>query len=172
VERRRAGQVRNHERPPEQSDDLHECGRHPKPRRAPVQPPRNRRQLETEIFGKRILITDREDWSVAEVVAGYRSQSDAEFSFRQLKDRHVVSFSPMRHWTDHTIRVLALQLAHLMRRTALQAGMRYSVREMLAQLAGIGESVLIYPRPEVDPKPVACSPKPPPNKTDSPGNSG
>ena len=56
----------------------------------------------------------------------------------------------MRHWTDRTIRVhlftrvLALQLAHLMRRTALQAGMRCSVREMLPQLAGIGESVLIY----------------------------
>lgn len=110
-----------------------------------------RAALETEIFGKRVLITDREDWSVAEAVAGYRSQPDAEFSFRQLKDRHVVSFSPMHHWTDHTIRVhlftcvLALQLAHLMRRTALQAGMRYSAREMLAQLAGIGESVLIYP---------------------------
>ncbi len=110
-----------------------------------------RTALETEIFGKRVLITDREDWPVAEVVAGYRSQSDAEFSFRQLKDRHMVSFSPMHHWTDHTIRVhlftcvLALQLAHLMRRTALQAGMRYSVRELLTQLAGIEESVLIYP---------------------------
>lgn len=47
--------------------------------------------LETEVFGKRILLTDREPWSVAEVVAGYRSQSDAEFSFRQLKDpRRVV----------------------------------------------------------------------------------
>lgn len=92
-----------------------------------------------------MLITDREDWSVAEVVAGYRSQSDAEFSFRQLKDRHVVLFSPMRHWTDHTIRVhlFTCVLALLMRRTALQAAMRYSVREM-AQLAGIGEGVLIY----------------------------
>jgi transposase len=110
-----------------------------------------RAALEAEIFGKRVLITSREDWPIAEVVAGYRSQSDAEFSFRQLKDRQVVSFSPMHHWTDHNIRVhlftcvLALQLAHLMRRIARQAGLHYSVRELLAQLAGIGESVLIYP---------------------------
>jgi hypothetical protein len=110
-----------------------------------------RAELEAEIFGKRVLITSREDWPIAEVVAGYRSQSDAEFSFRQLKDRHVVSFAPMHHWTDHNIRVhlftcvLALQLAHLMRRTARQAGLRYSVRELLAHLRGIEETVLIYP---------------------------
>ena len=83
-----------------------------------------RAELETEQFGKRVLITDRDDWPVAEVVAGYRSQSEAEFAFRQLKDPHEVSFSPMHHWTDHNIRVhtftcvLALQIAHLMRRHA------------------------------------------------------
>jgi transposase len=110
-----------------------------------------RTALEEEIFGKRVLITSREDWPIAEVVAGYRSQSEAEFSFRQLKDRQVVSFAPMHHWTEHNIRVhlftcvLALQLAHLMRRTTRQAGLCYSVRELLAQLGGIGESVLIYP---------------------------
>jgi transposase len=103
------------------------------------------------VFGKRVLIIDREDWPVAEVVAGYRSQSDAEFSFSQLKDRHVVSYAPMHHWTDHTIRVHlfarvpGLQLAHLMRREARRGGLRLSVRELLSQLAGIEESVLIYP---------------------------
>src|SRR5680860_1713888 len=90
-------------------------------------------------------------WSVAEIVAGYRSQSDAEFGFRQLKDPHAVSFSPMHHWTDHNIRVhtytcvLALQIAHLMRRQAEPAGLHLSVRALLDQLAGIAETVLIYP---------------------------
>ena len=107
--------------------------------------------LETEIFGKRILITNQEKWPVADVVAAYRSQSEAEFSFRQLKDPHVVSFSPMHHWTEHNIRVhtftcvLALQIAHLMRRQADQAGLHLSVRELLDHLAGIQETVLIYP---------------------------
>jgi hypothetical protein len=79
-------------------------------------------------------------------------QSDLllEFSFRQLKDPHVVSFSPMHHWTEHNIRVhvftcvLALQIAHLMRRRARLAGLDLSVRELLHQLAGIGETVLLY----------------------------
>ncbi len=110
-----------------------------------------RAALEEEIFGKHVLITSHDDWPAAEVIAGYRSQSEAEFSFRQLKDPHVVSFSPMHHWTEHNIRVhvftcvLALQTAHLMRRKAALAGLRLSVRELLAQLAAIGETVLIYP---------------------------
>jgi hypothetical protein len=89
--------------------------------------PGARAALEEEIFGKHVLITDHADWPAAEVIAGYRSQSEAEFSFRQLKDPHVVSFSPMHHWTEHNIRVhvftcvLALQLAHLMRYRARQA---------------------------------------------------
>ena len=83
--------------------------------------PTKRKALETRVFGKRILITDHDDWPVADVVGGYRSQSEIEFGFRQLKDPHEVSFSPMYHWTDHNIAVhtftcvLALQLAHLLR---------------------------------------------------------
>ena len=106
--------------------------------------------LEEELFGKHVLITDHDDWPVADVIAGYRSQSEAEFSFRQLKDRGVVSFSPMHHWTEHNIRVhvftcvLALQIAHLMRLKARRAGLDLSVRVLLAQLAGIGETVLLY----------------------------
>ena len=113
--------------------------------------PDARQQLEDDLFGKHVLITDHDHWTVTQVVAGYRSQSEAEFSFRQLKDRHVVSFSPMHHWSEHNIRVhvltcvLALQIAHLMRLQAERAGLHLSVRELLAHLAGIGETVLIYP---------------------------
>ncbi|MDQ2875409.1 MAG: IS1634 family transposase [Actinomycetota bacterium] len=110
-----------------------------------------RAALEEEIFGKHVLITSHDDWPVPEVVAGYRSQSEAESGFRQMKDPRVVSFSPMHHWTEHSIRVrmftcvLALQLARLMRHRARQAGLDLSVRALLAQLAAIGETVLIYP---------------------------
>jgi transposase len=109
-----------------------------------------RTALEEEIFGKHVLITDHDDWPVPEVIAGYRSQSEAEFSFRQMKDTRVVSFSPMHHWTEHNIRVhvftcvLALQIAHLMRLRAARAGLRMSARELLRELAGIGETVLLY----------------------------
>jgi transposase len=112
--------------------------------------PGARAALEEELFGKHVLITSHDDWPAPEIIAGYRSQSEAEFSFRQLKDTRVVSFSPMHHWTEHNIRVhvftcvLALQIAHLMRRRARQAGLDLSVRELLRELAGIGETVLLY----------------------------
>ena len=109
-----------------------------------------RAALEEEIFGKHVLITGHDDWPAAEVIAGYRSQSEAGSAFRQMKDTHVVSFSPMFHWTEHNIRVhvftcvLALQLAHLMRLKAGRAGLDLSVRELLRELGGIGETVLLY----------------------------
>jgi transposase len=112
--------------------------------------PAAKRQLATALFGKRILFTDREDWPLAEVVAAYRAQADIEAGFRQLKDPKVVSFSPMFHWTDQKIRVhvfycvLALAVAHLLRRQAAQAGLHMSVRELLGSLAGIQETVLLY----------------------------
>jgi len=109
-----------------------------------------RRQLEDRMFGKRLLFTNHTDWPVARVIAAYRSQSDIESGFRQLKDPQVISFSPMHHWTDQKIRVhvfysvLALTVAHLMRREAADAGLHLSVRELLAELAGIEETVLLY----------------------------
>ncbi len=76
-------------------------------------------------------------------VAGYRSQSEAEFGFRQLKYPHVVSFSPMHHCTEHNIRVhfftcvLALHIAHLMRLHSRLHCLHLSVRALLYTLAGI-----------------------------------
>jgi len=111
---------------------------------------RARHRLEAKLFGKRILFTNRDSWPVDDVVAAYRSQSEIEAGFRQMKDPHVVSFSPMHHWTDSKIRVhvfycvLALAIAHLMRRQTEHAGLHLSVRELLAALAGIQETVLLY----------------------------
>ena len=87
-----------------------------------------------------------------------RAGAEAESSFRQLKDPRVVSFSPMHHWTEHNIRVhlftcvLALQIAHLMRLNARRAGLDLSVRALLAELAGIGETILLYPGDRGRPK--------------------
>jgi len=57
----------------------------------------------------------------------------------------------MFHWTDPHIRVhvfycvLALAVAHLMRREANRAGLPLSFRQLLGHLAGIQETVLLYP---------------------------
>ncbi|MCA1682168.1 MAG: IS1634 family transposase, partial [Actinobacteria bacterium] len=69
--------------------------------------PKARAALEAELFGKRVLFTDKakDVAPMAQIVADYRSQEAVEADFRQMKDPKVVSFSPMFHWTDHKIRV-------------------------------------------------------------------
>lgn len=114
--------------------------------------PKARAALEGELFGKRILFSDkdRDAAPTAAIVTDYRSQEAAEGDFRQMKDPKVVSFSPMFHFTDHKIRihafycVLALMVARLMTREADRAGVHLSVRELLGALAGIQETVLLY----------------------------
>lgn len=109
------------------------------------------RALEDEVFGKRVLITDREDWSVAEVIVAYRSQWQVEHGFRQLKDPDHVAVAPMFHWTDQKIAVhlftcvLALGVIRLMTREARRAGLHLSADQVLDELAGIEETVLLYP---------------------------
>ena len=111
-----------------------------------------RTALEEELFGKRILFSDKtaEQAPTARIVADYRSQEAVEGDFRQMKDPKVVSFSPMFHWTESKIRVhvfycvLAFMAARLMVREAGRAGMHLSVRALLSSLAGIEETVLLY----------------------------
>ena len=113
---------------------------------------RARAALEEEIFGKRVLVTDKakELAPTAAIVSDYRSQEAAEDDFRQMKDPNVVSFSPMYHWTEQKIHVhafycvLALMTARLMVREAERAGMHMSVGKLLEALAGIEETVLLY----------------------------
>ncbi len=111
-----------------------------------------RAALEEELFGKRILFSDKplEQVTTATIVAEYRSQEVVEGDFRQMKDPKVVSFSPMFHFTESKIRVhvfycvLALLVARHMVREAEHAGMHMSVRELLDTLAGIQETLMLY----------------------------
>ena len=108
--------------------------------------------LEEELFGKRILFSDKTpgESSTAQIVAEYRSQESVEADFRQMKDPKVISFSPMFHFTESKIRVhvfycvLALPVARLMVREAAHAGMHMSVGELLDTLAAIQETLMLY----------------------------
>jgi hypothetical protein len=64
----------------------------------------------------------------------------------------------MHHFTENHIRVhvfycvLALMIAHLMRRATARHGLDLSVRELLTHLARIQETVLLYPGTRGRPK--------------------
>ena len=108
-------------------------------------------RIERQQLGKRILFTDQHDWTKEQIVLAYRSQSQVEDAFADMKDPHFLSWEPMFHWTDSKIRVhafycvLALTLASLLQRRAAQNGISLSVQALMKALNGIQEVINVYP---------------------------
>ncbi|MGH9556203.1 MAG: IS1634 family transposase [Terriglobales bacterium] len=103
-------------------------------------------------FGKTILFTDNADWSDEQIVLAYRSQYHIEDAFKQMKNPHFLGWSPMFHWTDSKIQVhafycvLAMLLTSLLQRELARKGQQISINRMLEELAGIRETLVVYPR--------------------------
>ena len=102
------------------------------------------RRLTTRYFGLRVLITDRTEWTAAQIVEAYRGQSKAEAAFRDLKDPGMWATRPPFHWTDQKLHVHAfmcvtgyLLVRLLGRRSQRKAGFEGSPRTLLAELARI-----------------------------------
>ena len=108
-------------------------------------------QVRRREWGKRVIFTDRHAWTDEEIVAAYRSQSEAEGAFRQMKDPEFASFSPAFHWTDQKLRVhafyctLALLLVNLIEREVRRAGIELGSKLAMRSLSEIHETTLVYP---------------------------
>ena len=102
-------------------------------------------------WGKRIVFTDRSEWTDEQIVAAYRSQSEAERAFRQMKDPEFAAFSPAFHWTDQKLKVhafyctLALLLVNLIEREIRRAGIELGPKLAMRLLSEIHETTLVYP---------------------------
>src|ERR1700674_5387530 len=101
-------------------------------------------RLLSRYFGLRILITDRQDWSTAQIIEAYRGQAKAESAFRDLKDPHMLATRPQFHWTDQKLHVHAfmcvtayLLVTLLHRRAEQHAAYQGSARRLLAELAEV-----------------------------------
>jgi transposase len=101
-------------------------------------------RLTTRYFGLRILITDRAEWSTAQIIQAYRGQSKVEAAFRDLKDPGMLSTRPQFHWTDQKLHVhaflcvtayLLVTLLHL--RAKQKAVFDGGARRLLAELAEV-----------------------------------
>ena len=102
------------------------------------------RRLLQHYFGLRVLITDRSEWTTAQIVEAYRGQSRVEAAFRDLKDPGMLSTRPQFHWTDQKLHVHAfmcvtayLLVRLLWWRARRHAGFTGGARNLLAQLARI-----------------------------------
>jgi hypothetical protein len=64
-----------------------------------------RHRLETTRLGRRVLCTDRHNWSTARIVHAFRGQWNVEEMFRRAKKGGVVPWGPSYQWTDGSIRL-------------------------------------------------------------------
>ncbi len=108
------------------------------------------RRLLHHYFGLRVLITDRSEWTTAQIVEAYRGQSRVEAAFRDLKDPAMLSTRPQFHWTDQKLHVHAfmcvtayLLVRLLWWRAHRDAGFAGGARNLLAQLARIRQCRIV-----------------------------
>lgn len=99
-------------------------------------------RLDKRYFGLRVLITDRAEWTTAQIIEAYRGQSKVEAAFRDLKDPRMLATRPQFHWTDHKLHVHAficvmayLLITLLHRRAKQKLAFDGSPRRLLAELA-------------------------------------
>jgi hypothetical protein len=99
-------------------------------------------RLRTQLFGKQLLVTDHEDWPVAQVITASRTRYHLESTARYLGGGDV----PAADLPAYTlVTVLATTVMHLMRHRAQQAGLDLSVRELFDGLRDIQETELRTP---------------------------
>ncbi len=107
--------------------------------------------LQREVFGKRILITDRHQWSDTEILQAYRGQSRVEDSFRQLKDDEHFAVRPQYHWTDQKIHVhtficlLGFLLGRVLEREARALGYTEGLSGLLDLLGTVRLAMVLSP---------------------------
>ena len=110
-----------------------------------------RQHLETEVFGKRILVTNRNGWTTEDILFAYRGQSHVESVFRQLKDDEHLALRPQYHWTDQKIHVhaficlLALLLARVIERDARRLGRLEGLSGLLDVLGRVRLAMVLRP---------------------------
>jgi transposase len=110
-----------------------------------------RQEVIQKYFGKKLLVTDRSDWTTVEIMDAYREQDSIEKIFRDSKDSDHFSLTPMYHWTDQKIRVhvficlLSLTLATLVHREVCSHGLDISKDRMLDELGKIRQAWVAYP---------------------------
>ncbi len=102
--------------------------------------------LAENTFGRVVLMTDRHEWSTAEIIRAYHGQAAVEAVFAHLKDPAHLALRPQHHWTDQKLHVhvftciLGYLLATLLHLRAHRAKAPYasmeSLLEALEQFAG------------------------------------
>ena len=104
-----------------------------------------RRQLEKTRLGRRVLCTDRHNWSTGRIVHAFRGQWNVEELFRRAKKGGVVPWGPSHQWADGSLRlhtfatVLGLMLVSLAK---IALATDASARQTMKHLAEISATLV------------------------------
>lgn len=106
--------------------------------------------LSRDWLGRIVLVTDRDEWSTAEIIRAYRGQSQVEAVFAHLKDPVHVALRPQYHWTDQKLHVhvficlLGYLLARLLHFRVREAtGYPHSLERLLEDLEQVRKVTVV-----------------------------
>ena len=105
-------------------------------------------------YGKSILFTDNDVLSTKETIGAYHDKYIVEQQIRQLKNKHLISYTPEYCWTDESCRVhaftcvMALLFISLLRKKVHNAGLKMSNEEIVDSLKGIRKGLVLMPKQE------------------------
>lgn len=106
--------------------------------------------LARETFGRVVLMTDRHDWSTADIIRTYHGQAAVEAVFAHLKDPAHLALRPQHHWTDQKLHVhvftcvLGFLLANLLHLRARRANAPYaSIESLLDALCRVRRAMIV-----------------------------
>lgn len=99
--------------------------------------------LRNNIYGRRLIASNRHEWPTEDLIQAYWGQAEAELVFRAMKDPDTLALRPQHHWTDQKIQVhafccfVAYLLAALLRREARTMGYTEELTALLQRLSDI-----------------------------------
>lgn len=103
-------------------------------------------------YGKNILFTDNILLSDKAIIKAYTDKDVVERSIKQLKNKHIISYTPQYCWTDESSRahaftcVMALLFSSLLRKKISQAGLELSTEEIVYNLKRIKQGTVLMPK--------------------------
>lgn len=101
-------------------------------------------------FGKSLLFSNNKNEESSNVIKLYHSKDKVEDGIKLLKDPHLISWQPMRHWTDTKIRafafcnMMALALIRIMEYKVASCDLKMSPQVLKQELKDLKEVILIY----------------------------
>jgi len=105
--------------------------------------------LRKNILGRKIVVTNRHDWSNEEILLAYRGQAKVEYAFRTLKNPYHMAIRPQYHWTDQKIEAhfLICLIGYLLTTCAyskIKKNYKKNIIQMMNDLQSIRLGCMIY----------------------------